>query len=823
MKIFIKHILRNLEEKIGRTLLITFTLMGVGVIVSFCFIMIYGVADLLKSTVRNTTFFDYMIYSERMPLTYEKLESISEDLSFVGMKSMESGYILHNKKESLLNLTSFDPEKAKPFGIIDQFDNYELKDNEALITKSASTIIGEYMGSKFKYYNGDGKEFELTIKYIDSGKLAGAGDAIFVNDNTYKKISTNADEDNEYSFFFGKYNGKEDIDKFNEKLFDLEDDYGYSFEYKDTLKEALSGYGDIFKTFILAIALGSVIVFFVLNSIVKIIMEERIPVVGSFRSVGASNLTMNIMLVCEMGVYGLIGGLIGSSLSASLLGSLFTLIYSAESQLGVSEGNNIPALMVIFTTLLMIAFQIVLSISEILSFNDMSIKECMFNSKQRRFKRNPTKLFIGVAALVIAIYAGFMGYKLSYYYGLLAILALFIAIAFILPFITNLVEKIFKKDGNPLLSMAFSTINTNKLQVSTNVIICILITLSISFISIFSHFVADNIKSLDYVKSDIYVNTSMINAQNDIMALDNVKSISTLYKTSSNKNNMKLANNPISSFDIMYSDNVDHLEESSNAIHMDYSTWKNLKNNEVILDTYYAKKYGLKVGDTVKLSWSEETKAFEYGGDIDLKVVAFANANILTAETAMKVADPGAQDMFINVKDKSKIKDTIKEIKEYIDSLDTIQTKEEFVKAKKTTNKVLFILVLTIIGFVVGVGVVGIINNQSVAFIERSKELAILYSTCMSRKQLAGMVLREIGISYAIAAVVSIGYGYILTKVLEFTCDNLPILRNFVKLEFNILWVLLLLVFIALILMIVYLTVKKKINKMNVVEELKYE
>ena len=88
---------------------------------------------------------------------------------------------------------------------------------------------------------------------------------------------------------------------------------------------------------------------------------------------------------------------------------------------------------------------------------------------------------------------------------------------------------------------------------------------------------------------------------------------------------------------------------------------------------------------------------------------------------------------------------------------------------------------------------------------------------------LIGILLREIGISYAIAAVVSIGYGYILTKILEFTCDNLPILRNFVKLEFNILWVLLLLVFIALILMIVYLTVKKKINKMNVVEELKYE
>ena len=589
------------------------------------------------------------------------------------------------------------------------------------------------------------------------------------------------------------------------------------------MEEMFGDFKDTFKLLMLLIILGSVIIFFVLNSIVKIIMEERIPIVGSFRSVGATNLKMNLLLVCEMGTYGLIGGLAGSCLSASLLGNVFGMVAQLQAALGVYEGTNTPLVMIIITTIMMILFQVILSISEILSFNSMTIKECMFNSKQRRFKRNTIKLFIGIVALVITIYSSMLAYQLSYTFGLIAIISTFTAVTFLLPYITYIAEKIFKRESNPLLTMAFNTINANKLQVSTNVIICILITISISLISILSAYITENNKKLNYVKSDIYVESNLTNIQNEIMAIDNVSTISSLFTTYSDLSNLKLANNSISLFDIVYSDNVEHLEESCGAVKTDFNKWKNLKNNEIIIDEYYIKKFNLKIGDIVKISFGESTKHFDYSGDIDLKIVGISNTNILTQETAMKIASPSSQELFINLKDTSKSEDTVKEIKKLISEMDDkVQTKEEYIKATKTANKLIISGVFTIIGLIVAVGLVGIVNNQTVALIERSKELAILYSTCMSRKQLCSMILREIGISYIISAIFSICFGYLLAKILKYTFDTLT--DGFViQVEFNLLWIFILLIFIAIIMSVIYLVIKKKIKHMNIVEELKYE
>ena len=186
MKIFIKHILRNLEEKMGRTLLITFALMGVSIVVSFCFIMLSGVADMVESAIKNASFYDYMIYSTRMPLSYEKLESMDVDIDFLGLNAIERGYHV-SKKKSAISLSTFDFEKAKQFKLFDTFDDFKLEDDEALVTQAAANIIGVYKNQEFTFYNCEDKPFKLKMKYVDHGKLQSAGAFIFVNENTYKK------------------------------------------------------------------------------------------------------------------------------------------------------------------------------------------------------------------------------------------------------------------------------------------------------------------------------------------------------------------------------------------------------------------------------------------------------------------------------------------------------------------------------------------------------------------------------------------------------------------------------------------------------------
>ena len=62
------------------------------------------------------------------------------------------------------------------------------------------------------------------------------------------------------------------------------------------------------------VVMSTIMIFFVISSLNKIIIAERTPVIGTFRSVGATKHKMNLILIIENAVYGLFGGIIGSIL-----------------------------------------------------------------------------------------------------------------------------------------------------------------------------------------------------------------------------------------------------------------------------------------------------------------------------------------------------------------------------------------------------------------------------------------------------------------------------------------------------------------------------
>jgi len=134
----------------------------------------------------------------------------------------------------------------------------------------------------------------------------------------------------------------------------------------------------------------------------------------------------------------------------------------------------------------------------------------------------------------------------------------------------------------------------------------------------------------------------------------------------------------------------------------------------------------------------------------------------------------------------------------------------------KETYKTIIEVVLVIIG----VALIGIINNQTVSFFERKKEMAVLYSTSMSRNQLNKMIFIEVILSYFISALVSVVFTIMLIKLLKYT---MSILGLYMPISFSIVSILVLLFIIGVIMLVIYLVMKRKIKKMNIVEELKYE
>ncbi len=829
MKIFIKHIIKNLEEKIGRTLLIVLTLSGVAVIVSFIFTIVFGFGGAVVEMWSGKIAYDYEITSTRAELSYEYLENTNPDLILLGIRKEENGYILKKGKYTPISLISYDFEKAKAFDFLKE-ENAKLEEDEMLVSSEMSGVLGVRMGKTITYYNENGQEFKLKLKYIGTDRLSQYGDYIIVNEETYNKISTNKDQ-GQYDVFLGIYKGTEPKEEYTKKLYEIEDEYG--LHYSDISEDLSLNISSIIKVLLVVFVISFIIVFFVLNSIVKIIMEERIPIVGSFRSVGASNLKMNLILIGEMGLYGLVGGLLGSSFTLSIMGSMISQIKIVSYEMGNSANTaaNLDVLILVGTTIAMILFQIILSITEILGFNSLSIKECMFNSKQRKFKREIGRLIIGIVCLIISIIGTILSIRITYWLGFVALISLFTSISLLLPYISYLFEKIFKIKENPILTMAYNTINNNKLQISTNVIVTILLTISIIAISFLNAYINNNKLTLDFVKSDIIVSLAGEPAelQNEISKIENVKELSSLYIGQLFFDDIEFANNELYSLDVLYSDNSKSLKNSLNSVEVDFNKWDNLKSDEMIVSYSLRDKYNLKEGDIVKISLIENYRHFPITASFDLKIVGFAKITqvsqtfiILKDDVANGIASLYQAYLYVNVNDKNDLDKTIEQINELsLNSLNGAISNETYLQQQQLLMGTTSGLVYAIIAIFVGVGLIGIINNQSVSIIERSKELAILYSVCMSRKQISRMIFREIAISYLISSLTALVYSILLNSIVVNVVNSIADIG--LSLEANILWTLVLLLVLSVIMYIIYLSAKIKIKNMNIVEELKYE
>jgi ABC-type lipoprotein release transport system permease subunit len=313
------------------------------------------------------------------------------------------------------------------------------------------------------------------------------------------------------------------------------------------------------------------------------------------------------------------------------------------------------------------------------------------------------------------------------------------------------------------------------------------------------------------------------------MSLNNIKDIAIISSGYLTESNVKIANNTIPSNSeilVTYSNNINKLSNMTESIDIDIDKWKNLNNNEVIVNTYYKNKYKLKKNDLITISYTKNEKHFSYDVALDLKIIDFANTNafdegaiIVTEETANKLVKTEYQDLFVNLIDNKKSKETAKSIEKLLVSEERVKTKKEYNDYITQNIKIEKILIYIIIAAIVGVGLIGIINNQSVAFIERSKEMAILYSTCMSRKQLSQMVFKELLYSYIISSVCSLIYSFVLVQIVSNLSYNLG--SGYV--EYLYLYSLLLLFILSIIMFKIYRFSKKRIYSLNIVNEIKYE
>ena len=264
-----------------------------------------------------------------------------------------------------------------------------------------------------------------------------------------------------------------------------------------------------------------------------------------------------------------------------------------------------------------------------------------------------------------------------------------------------------------------------------------------------------------------------------------------------------------------------------------------LNKYEIIVSDYYKNIYNLKQGDIVVLNWQTDEENFNMETPINLKIVGFSDLSKLQNNTIIISSDLGQElnsllfngfsntKYFIDLNDNSSeaAKETRKTIISELGILSNsitgnVFTREGYINNAKRASESNMQFMTFIVVVIVGLALIGIINNQTVSFMERRKELATLYSIAMSRKQLKNMILIENVLAFINSTITSVIFYIIISKLVEYT---LQILLIPISIKFTISGILVLLLIVAMILLVIQRTMREHIKNMNIVEEIKYE
>ena len=810
MKIILTHIMRNIKEKKGRSILIIISLM----IASITFILNLTIPNQIVETKMQQSrkaigSSDIMVASFDV-FNIDDLKLSDEKIKSVGVNSL---YLIH--KDKTLVIYGTDIKKASEISLV---TNIDLKDNEIIISKSTADKYNYKVNDTITLEIEDSK-YELKIKDIVDAKgllsfktLSGV-----INNNTYNKISGN--KENEFSMYYMDVLDDKKIDEVNTYIKDNNKKYMVEkLVDKEKIRE-----DNYYTQFILTIifVMATIMIFFVVNTLNKMIVMERMPVIGTFRSIGASKRKMNRLLILENSIYGLAGGLVGAIIS------LIINRFAASLLLGGTNINtNMPVENLVFGILFTVALEILMSITSIIKSNKYSIKEIMFEGKNSKAGFNKKEMVISIILIIISTLLYFFVNDTNVISELISLVMFWIGVAYFIPTMMVILSKIIcyiaRKISSGSLLMAGKNLGFNKLLISSTrlVVISTSIMLVIINISISFNSMIDSYKVQFSGYDGTIRDVSKKYYEYDLLKnVDNVKSIEYNFMYSIDN-------------DITYNDGktldagpmfLGMNKSAPSIVELDYKI-KDLKDDECLFDRILLKNNNLKVGDIVDFYLKSQDK------HIKVKIVGTVDSYYMSTQREIVVI---TDNMFrenitevpfsieFTVNDSSKVRDTIELMERQLKDPDiTIWTIDDFCNIQRKNINSFMSLFYIIISLALVLSFVGIINNQIISFMERTKEIAVLNSVCMSKKQLRKMLVIENITSNIVACT----FGFIVSIMsLRYMNKLMYGIKMYTDIQYQYIVGLIIMGIVLIVLLSTVIVPIKKMKKINVVEAIKYE
>lgn len=501
---------------------------------------------------------------------------------------------------------------------------------------------------------------------------------------------------------------------------------------------------------------------FIIYSSYKVITLDRLPVIGTFRSIGATQKAVTQILLLESGLYGILGGMIGIPVGTLVL----KLILQGMGQ-SLSQGIEIPVvispLSIIFSFAVAVVVSLLSAWMPVSRASRLPIKDVVLGSVEEKQVPRRFILGAGVVLFVISIILPKLASGNSLYLaGGFSLLGLIAATILIVPLLTNLMamglERIYGAVlGNTgRLAARNMRDNKNMVQNITLLFISISAVIAITVVGNFvTTYVSDVFNGAELQGfADGYMEQEFVD---QVKEMDGIEKVLPVYVY---ENQMQANGTTLSRLEA-----TDHLDWYGSMLALHY-TEKGMEEQAisafagertVLLSESCMDRTGFAVGDTLSLAVGS--------GKADYKVVGSFKSRATDVEAVIPstfaVSDFGAfayDFLAYTAADPDAIMVQIRDL--FGDTSNWSRTVEEFNTDALSTVGAFLQPMHSMTYFILLLATVGVINNLLINYIQKRRSIAMYKSVGLSNRQNMKMTLIEGFSSGLIGAVIAIFVSY---------------------------------------------------------------
>lgn len=527
---------------------------------------------------------------------------------------------------------------------------------------------------------------------------------------------------------------------------------------------------------------GTVVLFmavYIISTSFKVITRERLPVIGTFRSIGATRRATSLVLLAESVTYGIIGGFLGCSLGLLLLYLIMwqirpvfmamvpvTLQYSPQ-QLGAA-----------FLLAVLLAF--ISSLRPILKTAKIPLREIIFDTMSTPRPRKRWKPVLGAILIALALLLPlYIPFQLFLSVGLLLIFGTICGFILMIPVLTRVFLTVLARSNRYFFGnegiLAAKNLRGNK-GVLNNISLLAIGISALLMINTISFSVAKEITNFYRdCNFQIWFWTWPADrgTENLLRTIDGVDATYGIYAA----NFIEITN---------LKDRINLIQGANPHKHLDFWTI-NVDpallaeldtGRKILLTNTLRERLQVQKGDLLTLKMARGERTYQIIGFFDSLMWNGSSALIAERYLKMDMNKQFYDNLFIKTsKDPNYVSDAIKA--RYQRKSLYISTLEQLEAGEQQTNAQIFNVMRGFSLLALVIGIFGVFNNLIISFLERQRSLAVLRSIGMSKKQSIKMFFAEALTGGLIGGTIGALCGYVLNTIspliIKAVAGNLPI------------------------------------------------